>query len=92
MTECDEVAESIFSTLAEPIRTYADAERIAAERLREESQTVRDNVAESLWQRAQRADLSPFCKVCGWRKGGRDSWNGKACKCGHSAPPMERVS
>lgn len=23
-----------------------------------------------------------FCKVCGWRQGGIDSWDGKACKCG----------
>jgi hypothetical protein len=36
--------------------------------------------------------LRPFCRACGWRKGGPDSWNGKACKCGHSEPPMERVS
>lgn len=32
--------------------------------------------------------LHPFCKICGWRKGGPDSWDGKACKCGHSEPPM----
>jgi hypothetical protein len=25
-----------------------------------------------------------WCPVCGWRKGGEDSWNGVACKCGHS--------
>jgi len=24
----------------------------------------------------------PFCRVCSWRKGGPDSWNGSACKCG----------
>jgi hypothetical protein len=24
----------------------------------------------------------PFCRVCSWRKGGVDSWDGKACKCG----------
>ena len=29
----------------------------------------------------------PFCKACGWRMGGPDSWDGKACKCGHDAPP-----
>lgn len=33
--------------------------------------------------------LHPFCKACGWRKGGTDSWDGKACKCGHSEPPIE---
>lgn len=30
--------------------------------------------------------LHPYCGRCGWRKGGQDSWNGKACKCGHFAP------
>ncbi len=30
----------------------------------------------------------PFCPVCGWRKGGVDSWDGRACKCGHCAPPL----
>jgi hypothetical protein len=33
----------------------------------------------------------PFCKACGWRKGGVDSWNGSACKCGHSEPPIKPV-
>lgn len=33
----------------------------------------------------------PFCKVCGWRKGGRDSWDGKACKCGHYEPSIEPI-
>jgi hypothetical protein len=32
--------------------------------------------------------LHPWCKTCGWRKGGVDSWNGRACKCGHSEPPL----
>lgn len=32
--------------------------------------------------------LHPFCNVCGWRKAGIDSWNGRACKCGHREPPM----
>lgn len=27
-------------------------------------------------------DLTPMCNVCGWRKGGLDSWNGSTCKCG----------
>lgn len=30
----------------------------------------------------------PFCHVCGWRKGGVDSWDGRACKCGLSEPAM----
>lgn len=39
------------------------------------------------------SNLSPFCHKCGWRKGGPDSWNGRACKCGMSAPPLaERLS
>jgi hypothetical protein len=29
----------------------------------------------------------PFCRVCSWRKGGVDSWNGRACKCGLSVLP-----
>ena len=33
----------------------------------------------------------PFCKECGWRKGGPDSWNGNACKCGHSEPPIRMI-
>jgi hypothetical protein len=23
-----------------------------------------------------------WCPVCGWRKGGKDSWDGSSCKCG----------
>lgn len=29
--------------------------------------------------------LTPMCNTCGWRKGGLDSWNGRACKCGQSS-------
>jgi hypothetical protein len=29
-----------------------------------------------------------FCGRCGWRKGGLGSWNGRACKCGHSGTPQ----
>lgn len=32
--------------------------------------------------------LHPYCNKCGWRKGGIDSWNGRACKCGNSAAPF----
>jgi len=35
-----------------------------------------------------KAELHPFCNECGWRKGGRDSWNGRACKCGFYEPPF----
>lgn len=31
----------------------------------------------------------PFCTICGWRKGGVDSWDGERCKCGMSAPALE---
>jgi len=37
------------------------------------------------------APLRPFCNECGWRKGGRDSWDGHACKCDHSEPPTRDV-
>ena len=36
--------------------------------------------------------LHPFCRECGWRKGGLDSWNGHACKCGFYAEPMPDVA
>jgi hypothetical protein len=26
--------------------------------------------------------LLAWCGICGWRKGGQDPWDGKACKCG----------
>ena len=32
--------------------------------------------------------LHPYCRECGWRKGGLDSWNGKACKCGFYEQPI----
>lgn len=35
--------------------------------------------------------LRPYCCTCGWRKGGPDSWDGVACKCGHQEPPMKRI-
>jgi len=36
--------------------------------------------------------VHPFCKACGWRKGGVDSWDGQACKCGLSEPAMPYVA
>lgn len=36
--------------------------------------------------------LRPFCTVCGWRKGGTDSWDGVACKCGKTAGPLPHDS
>ena len=38
-----------------------------------------------------REELHPYCQKCGWRKGGRDSWDGLKCKCGEYAPPIKRV-
>ena len=32
-----------------------------------------------------------FCNVCGWRKGGVDSWDGVRCKCGHAEPPIQLI-
>ena len=36
-------------------------------------------------------ELRPLCEKCGWAKGGLDSWNGHACKCGEYAPPIQLV-
>jgi hypothetical protein len=36
--------------------------------------------------------LHPLCDVCGWRKGGMDSWDGVTCKCGHLEPPIEKAA
>jgi hypothetical protein len=42
-----------------------------------------------LWTgRVLSGGLRPFCQVCNWRKGGPDSWDGRACKCGLTKPPM----
>ena len=35
--------------------------------------------------------MHPYCNACGWRKGGVDSWDGNACKCGHYAPAFEML-
>ena len=35
--------------------------------------------------------VRPYCQKCGWRKGGPDSWNGGACKCGHREGPIKFV-
>jgi len=40
----------------------------------------------------ERKPLHPFCNVCGWRKGGLDSWDGRRCKCGHYEPPFPQSS
>jgi len=36
--------------------------------------------------------LHPLCKSCGWAKGGVDSWNGHACKCKLSEPPIQLIA
>lgn len=33
-----------------------------------------------------------LCRTCGWRQGGLDSWNGRACKCGHASAPQTTCS
>lgn len=43
-------------------------------------------------EQPQTHKVSPFCKDCGWRKGGVDSWDGLACKCGHSEPAIFEVT
>lgn len=35
--------------------------------------------------------LHPYCRACGWRKGGPDSWDGKRCKCGLYEPPLQTL-
>lgn len=35
--------------------------------------------------------VHPYCKACGWRKGGVDSWDGFNCKCGFSEPAITNV-
>lgn len=44
---------------------------------------------------AGRADPYPlyrWCHACGWAKGGKDSWNGRACKCGFTfSGPVKAV-
>ena len=37
------------------------------------------------------AGVRPLCRVCGFAKGGLDSWDGQACKCGLTEPPIELV-
>lgn len=46
------------------------------------SESLRDDCRVAL-QRF--VEFTPFCRRCGWRKGGVDSWDGAACKCGNRA-------
>jgi len=39
----------------------------------------------------EQLDLTPMCTKCGWRKGGKDSWDGKGCKCGHTSPTFRTL-
>jgi len=39
----------------------------------------------------QQLSLCPMCRVCGWAKGGPDSWDGRKCKCGHSSPTFREL-
>lgn len=36
--------------------------------------------------------LRPYCQACGWRKGGADSWDGRACKCGEQSPSLSAIA
>lgn len=38
-------------------------------------------------QNGTNTNKHPFCRVCSWRKGGQDSWDGVRCKCGSSSLP-----
>jgi hypothetical protein len=65
MTECEEVADSIWRSrsitegnglnVTMPIRTYADAERVARHYCADQGEQIVANVAEALWRRAQRS-------------------------------------
>lgn len=35
------------------------------------------------------APMRPYCHLCSWRQGGPGSWDGRACRCGLSSPPLE---
>jgi hypothetical protein len=62
-TECDEIADSIWRSrsvtegnglnVTMPIRTYADAERIARHECADQGEQIVANVAEALWRRAR---------------------------------------
>ena len=63
-------------------------------RLPEEAAEER-RIAEEQFRRVEKLfgyePLRPYCQVCGWRKGGPDSWNGVTCKCGYNDPPIRRI-
>jgi hypothetical protein len=40
----------------------------------------------------QKKPLHPFCRKCGWRRGGVDSWDGHACKCKISEPAYQHCT
>jgi hypothetical protein len=49
------------------------------EREQAQAMALREHAA---MERKQADDvLAPFCRICGWRKWGKDSWDGKSCKC-----------
>lgn len=44
-------------------------------------------------QHGEATGRHPWCRICGWRKGGAvDSWDGKTCKCKLRAPEFYRCS
>lgn len=53
---------------------------------------IQANTAPVLGECLAKPPMQPFCTICGWRKGGPDSWDGERCKCGMSAPVMQEVA
>ena len=60
-TEADEIAAAILASrrsrglhLTVPIRTYADAERVAKHECPDQGATATDSIAEALWAAIQR--------------------------------------
>lgn len=67
-------------------------EQIAAARAREVDDPVFDRMCRVALQHGTPTGMHPYCRVCGWRKGGVDSWDGKTCKCKLRAEAYHRCS
>ena len=79
------------SPSSEPTTKILTPETITDEQIHElRNGTVDDSalahVCRIALQHGEPTGLHPFCRVCSWRKGGVDSWDGKACKCKLRAP------
>ena len=51
------------------------------------SQSFNGGTRETVSSKSDPYPEREWCPICGWRKGGKDSWNGNECKCGHSVNP-----